>query len=380
MLQQMTHEDLLKLTSVQEGPCISLYLSSLPSHLLEMDYESLLRRAAHLYSYDKSVGSALANSMGFMRPLYNFNPCEHLSPSHPGLAIFVNKHWQGFYSAPHAVPSKVVVSESFHLKPLLADLQGDHAYHALVLTADEALLIHGHNQVGSELHTFLFHHGSSSDSIHWKYLDQSEDFQIRHLKNSTRSRGLIDGHAKKRSDNKLFFRWIESKIKQEPGFQSWPLLIFSNETLFQSYREITSHPRPELCLVDTKKGLPRTDAVIHRAQESIRKQVQAHKNLTTLDAQIAWRKEKILEDLLKISKAALGGKVKTLFLRENVEIWGQLHRKSGQITFHKKQQDSKDDDILDDIACEVIRRGGEVIVLNGKDMPTAAPAVAVLNH
>jgi|GEM_PF-1639765 len=375
MLEKMTHDDLLRLTAVQDGPCVSIYIPAMPDKTLQIEYEALVRRATYLLSFDprEDLRERLLDE------LYSFNPREHFSTEQQGVALFLNKHWSGFYLANHDVPSKVVVAETFHLKPLIDDLQGDHIYNVLALSAEEAILYHCDSGASTEQHTFLFHQGQHSNSIHWKHHDETETAQIPHLKAQLRGRGAHDTHFKKKSGAKLFLRWIEAKIAKDVGYKTLPLFVFTNETLFHAYKEVCTHPTPVLCKIDTSKGLPRTEALIHQANSHIRQDLLKHRHVSTQEMEDLARQKKVIDDLVRISRAALSGQVKTLFLRDNSEIWGQLHRRSAQITFHEKQMNSKDDDILDDIACEVIKHGGEVIVLPDKDMPSPSPAAAILN-
>ncbi|MFV8258503.1 hypothetical protein ACNQKP_11885 [Bdellovibrio bacteriovorus] len=375
MLEKLTHDDLLMLTSVNEGPCISIYIPGMPDKTLLLEYETLVRRAAHLLSLDAKNGE----KKELLDSLYSFNPAEHLQRSDFGMAIFVNKHWKGFYMAAHTVPSKVVVAESFHLKPLLEDLQGESSYHILTLTPLEAVLLHCDGGSGTEIHNFLFHQGQHSNSIHWKHLDETETSQIPHLKSHMRGRGLDDNQCKKKSGVKLFLRWIEAKISREPGYKQVPLFVFAGENMFHTYKEVTSHPSAVFFKMDPSKSSPRMEALIHQAQIHVKKELAQQRNLSAYELEKMNHQKKVIDDLVKISRAAINGHVRTLFLQNNSEIWGELHRKSGQITFHEKQTNAKDDDILDDIACEVIRHGGEVVVLSKEDMPSQSPAAAILN-
>lgn len=374
MLEPLTHDDLLKLTSVQEGPCISIYIPALPESALQDEYDILVKRAAYLLSLDDS-----ATHQKIMEALFNFNPAEPISGSARGVAIFVNKHWQGYFVAPHDLPAKVVVADSFHLKPVIEDLQRDHTFHLLVVGVDEAVLLFSQGATASETHTFLLHHGSHSNSIHWKHFDEHEALQIPHLKTQSRGRGTSDSQFKKKSATKIFLRWIEAKINKEAGYKTLPLFVFTSETLFSIYREVSTHPKPQFFLLDIRKGLPHHESLIHRVENYLNQEMSHHRQVSAAEIERQKIKNRLIEDLTKISRAALHGEVKTLYLRDKSEVWGQLDRRSGQISLHPRQMNSKDDDILDDIACEVIRQGGEVIVLSPKDMPTPSPAAAILN-
>lgn len=376
MIEKLTHEDLLKLTSVNEGPCISIYLPGMPPKTMQIEYETLVRRASHLLALDEQT---TAKKLDLLKVLYSFNPAEYLQRDDYGMALFINRHWSGYYMAAHSLPSKVVVAKSFHLRPLIEDLQGDSSCHILTLTPQESLLVHCDGGSGTELHTFLFHQGQHSNSIHWKHFEESETSQIPHLKSHLRGRGLEDSKIKKKSGVKLFLRWIEAKINKEPGFKQIPLLVFASENMFNAYKGVTHHPNPTMIKIDPAKNSLRMEALIHQAQSYLHRENHQHRNLSAYELEKLTQQRRVIDDLVKISRAAMNGKVKTLFLQNNSEVWGELHRRTGQIDFHEKQMNSKDDDILDDIACEVIRHGGEVVVLKEDDMPSRSPAAAILN-
>lgn len=375
MLEKINHNDLLRLTSVQDGPCISIYIPVMLEKTMQIEYEAAVRRAIHLLSFEPR--EELKENL--IKQLMEFKPFDHVSfESDKGLAIFVNKHWSNYFVSRHEVPTKVVVADSFHLKPLLEELQGAHACHVLILSLDEAFLLHYAGGVSTDLHTFLFRQGQHSNSIHWKHLDESETSQIPHLKTHLRSRGLQDNQFKRKSGVKLFLKWIEAKINKEVNYKELPLYVFTNEVLFNAYKEITTHPKPIPARIDLTKGIPRTEALLHHVNLHIQKTLSQFKSLSINTIDELKKQKRMIDDLTVISKAALNGRIKTLFLRDDIDVWGQFHRGSAQITFHEKQQDSKDDDILDDIACEVIRQGGEVVVLQQKDMPSPSPAAALL--
>lgn len=375
MLDKLTHKDLLILTSVHEGPCASIYLPNMPERNLAEEYNALVGRASHLLSFDKNKEAASL----IQRHLRNFNPSEYLLEEDEGIAVFVNKTWAGYFLPSHEVPMKVVVAETFHLKPLLQDLKRQNIFHILAITTHEAVLLNCDGNRCSEAHNFLFQYGSHSNSVDWKHGDEEERFQMPHTKVTTRGRGLQDNKGKKRTTVKIFLRWMESKINKELTYKSAPLFVFTNDGLFDLYNEITTHSSPTFNKIDATQ-IPSTESMVHKAHEVLSKEIQVKEKRLAAEAkkEIESSKPRIISDLLRISRAALNGKVETLFLREDIEIWGQL-RKGGDITFIEKQSSSKDDDVLDDIACEVIRQGGEVVVLKDKDMPTNTVAAALIN-
>jgi hypothetical protein len=80
-----------------------------------------------------------------------------------------------------------------------------------------------------------------------------------------------------------------------------------------------------------------------------------------------------------IAVKAVRGEVACLVLEKDIQLWGYFDRSSGRLTLHSRQQDGRDDDVLDDIAEVVMASGGQVLTVASGDMPTASPVAALFN-
>jgi len=69
--------------------------------------------------------------------------------------------------------------------------------------------------------------------------------------------------------------------------------------------------------------------------------------------------------------------VQCLLVAEEESVWGLLDRKTGSIQIHQRQMDADDADVLDDVAEESLRRGGEVYVVPRASMPGSGPIAAL---
>jgi hypothetical protein len=81
--------------------------------------------------------------------------------------------------------------------------------------------------------------------------------------------------------------------------------------------------------------------------------------------------------LEEVAQAAVTGRVQCLLVPEDESVWGILDRKTGSIERRERQRDTEDADVLDDIAEEAYKRGGEVYVVPRGSMPTAGPIAAI---
>jgi hypothetical protein len=85
-----------------------------------------------------------------------------------------------------------------------------------------------------------------------------------------------------------------------------------------------------------------------------------------------------IDNLHAIARAAVRGQVRQLLVAEGAHCWGMLDRANGTIVRHPIQQDTRDDDLLDDLAECVLVRRGEVLLIPAAQMPTASPVAALL--
>ena len=86
----------------------------------------------------------------------------------------------------------------------------------------------------------------------------------------------------------------------------------------------------------------------------------------------------ISKDLFEIAEAISLRKVKKLIVSEDYKIFGSFDLSEGRLNIHSKDLNHEDDDLLDDLAQEVLKYGGEVIIVNKNDFNIDQPALAVI--
>jgi fibrillarin-like rRNA methylase len=71
--------------------------------------------------------------------------------------------------------------------------------------------------------------------------------------------------------------------------------------------------------------------------------------------------------------------VQTLFVEDNRQVPGKIDENTGNVVFDDLAQPDIND-VLDDIARLVLKKGGTVIVLPTNYMPTSTGAAAILRY
>ncbi len=80
----------------------------------------------------------------------------------------------------------------------------------------------------------------------------------------------------------------------------------------------------------------------------------------------------------QIAKFAVDGRVKKLIVADDCQLFGKLDLVTRGVNLTPIQMDHRDDDILDDIAQEVVSNGGEVTVIKQKMIPGNRPIMAII--
>ena len=81
------------------------------------------------------------------------------------------------------------------------------------------------------------------------------------------------------------------------------------------------------------------------------------------------------DDLAKIAEAATQGRVGSLLVETERRIPGRLDQATGSVTLSGLEHPEVDD-LLDDLAELVLKKGGQVVVVPAVDMPVATGAAA----
>ncbi|AHI06216.1 hypothetical protein BDW_08580 [Bdellovibrio bacteriovorus W] len=360
MFVKMSHEHLRSLLKNQEGPCISIYISKQAS-LQDYDerYFEILEKVASVLSYGKD---ALVNT-ALLTDLLRFTPSDHLKSVDEGIAIFKNRTQGSFYICQMPIVDKFMVSQSFYLKPILEELQGEHVFNILLLLSESAKLIscQGHSWI--ETNSFMLDRVDGEFFVHWKRFNENIYYEIQ----------------KARAPLKAFLKDLDSKLKAEPEFDERPLIVYSPLEVYSVFKRVATHPDP--LFVETQGDLLKgfTENLLPEAHTRMRSYLKDVKQKDTQEYIESSARKMASDRLEDISSAVIKGRVKKLLLQKNSEVSGHYNRANGHVIYYDRVIETEMADVLDDIACDVLLRGGEVVLLEKSEMPTMNPLAAIFS-
>jgi hypothetical protein len=355
--------DLEALLAPQEPPCVSVFLpTSRPATHADGDgvrLRNLLRQAEERLpaSVDRAV--LIEPFADAARPDAEGRPAR-------GLALFRSVAFFARHWLPTPVPEKVVVADTFHVRPLLRFLQDDRRYYVLAL---------GRNHVA-------FYEGTpySLEPVEVAGLPASLDEAEpgpkegpAFLQRRRAGRGRTSFHG----DLPRFFRAVDRALWPRLRGERSPLILVGVAAHWPAYRAVSRYPHVAALGIEGNAADLGVAELRERAAAHAREIFRARDERVLRDFARARRRGLGAVGVEAVAAHAARGRVRLLLLPGGVPVWGSLDAVSGQVTRADGPVENKDD-VLDDLAEVVLRRGGDVMALPAERMPDGSEAAALL--
>lgn len=348
-------------------PCLSLYLATHRTQPERRDdqtrYRALVRRLS------ESLALAYpANAVNtFIEPFLELGRDENFwNGRKEGVAVFSSPDLFIAHHLDRPVSDLAIVADSFHVKPLLRIIQTLERYHVLTLTREHARLYIGDRDGLSEVDL-----GPDVPMTMEQALG-SELTQIQHRESTIQEE--ID------LDTERFFRSVDRSILDLVSRSSGlPVILAGLPDQLSVFHRIRHNPNVLLESVTVHPdGLPLKE-LVKRSWEIMAPFVRAEAIRAVDHYHEAASHERGLDHVVPITHAASEGRVATLFVEATRQVPGKIDAVTAEISFDDLDQPDMND-VLDDLAVLVLRKGGQVLVLPTEHMPTATGAAAVLRY
>lgn len=385
----LTRTELEQLMRKEQPSCVSLYM---PTHRTGTDAQqdpirlrNLLGKAEKLLS---DQGVSTRNVQKMLEParllLQDSTFWQHQSD---GLAIFLFSDTIRRYRLPLNFEELVIVTDHFHIKPLLPLFTGDGQFYILALSQNNVRLLNGTRDSVSEVDIGLIG-GSLAEAI------PSGDHQMSLQHHSSGSTGgtIGDGsttfhgqgggsdeNAKK--DLLRYFRLVSQGLAEFLQGDKVPLVLAGVEYLLPIYKEANTYPHLIDTVITGNPDLLRTEELHQSAWDILEPRFQAaQEEAVALYQQLAGQaSERVVNTLEKIVPAAYNGQVETLFVATGVQRWGLFNPVTHAIEIHE-QIESGDVPLLDLAAVQTYLKGGIIYAVEPEKVPGGTNITAVLRY
>jgi hypothetical protein len=296
-----------------------------------------------------------------------------------GLAMFLSPEVFRTYLLPFVFKALVIVTDRFHVRPLLPLLGGDGRYYILALSQNKVRLLQGThysvNEVpladvpknlgetlkdddswkGFQMHSAISGgQGTFSSVTHGSELDNKENIQ-------------------------RYFRKIDKGLHELIRDERVPLVLAGVDYLHPIYKEVNTYPHlmeagvggnPEK--LSTKELHAQAWAVVRpyfqRAQQEA---VDQYKQLIGSG--------RVSNRVRKIVLAAYHGRIELLFVVPDFQQWGTFDPGTDELHLHKKEK-TGDEDLLELTAIQTLLNGGTVYVVESEKIPDTGSLAAVFRY
>jgi len=378
-------EELKELVQKQGGPCVSIFM---PTHRAGAEVQqnpirlkNLLRESEQqlvaLGTRQTDARELLSKAQGLLADGYFWRQQAD------GLAVFIAPDVFRTYSLPIHFDELSVVTDRFHLKPLLRVLAEDDRFLVLALSQKE-LRVFECTRFGVSLVELESVPKSIDEAL--KYDDPQRQLQFH---TGTQGRGggkraaMFHGQGVGVDDNKSniwrYCLMINDGLHKLLRDEHAPLVLAGVDYLLPIYREANGYPHLlETCITGNPDVLS-ADELHSKAWEI----VQPHFKQEQEEAMAKYSRLAgtglASGDLREIVPAAYFGRVESVFLPVGKPIWGSFDPQKSEIDLHAEAQPG-DQDLLDLVAIQTFTNGGAVYVVEPGQIANKQLAAAVFRY
>ena len=296
-----------------------------------------------------------------------------------GLALFITPDETRFYRLPLGFEPLVVVTNRFHLKPLLPLFFENRYFYILALSQNQVRLFQSTRNSISEV---PLEGVPTSLAEALKYDDPEEQLNY-HNVSGDGSVPTYHGHGVGTTNDKDGIRRYCEKVSN--GLHAYlnqedaPLVIASVEYLQPIYREANAYPHLMDQGVSGNPDVAKPDQLRQQAWPVVQSLIEADHQKAMAKFHNMKGTGKASDRIDQLIAAAVRGQIEVLFMVADGHCWGQFDPATSQVERHD-QPLPQDQDLLDMAAVQTYLQGGEVYTLGEDAMPTQAPAAAVYRY
>ncbi|MEX1108366.1 MAG: hypothetical protein WEC00_05595 [Dongiaceae bacterium] len=364
-----TAADIRSLSSTRNDLCVSIYLPTTPlTQQASADRIELKNLAKQAIAQIEASGADKRRIAAVSHHLDDLvDDDEFWKHQAQSLAILATPDNVQTFRSPSNVQPMVLVSDRFHLKPLLRTVTFQNSAYVLALAENRVRLI-----------------GVSADlpAVEVKVDGLPKDAGSatgRATVNDRSPSGRIHGSEGQKVLLGQFARRVDEALRPLLSGSDIPLILAATQPLAPIYRSVNSYARlapetidgsPEALSDAQLAGKARgvLDAIYRRQIKDWNETYRAREN-----------QGRATTDIAQAARAATFGAVESLLADMDEVVHGTIDRESGAVTFADRPN-ANSYGIVDEIAARVLASGGEVLSVRKDDIPDGKALAAVLRY
>jgi len=377
----LTRNNLNLLMEVHKGPCVSVFM---PMHRSGPETQQDPIRLKNLIR--EAEERLIARGLRAPEAKELLGPAEKLlqdglfhQHQSDGLAMFLSPEVFRTYMLPFVFKELVIVTDRFHIRPLLPLLSGDGRYYILALSQNKVRLLQGTHYSVNEVSLADVPKNLAEtlrDDDSWKELQMHSALSGGQGTFSSVTHG---SEVDSKENIKRYFRRIDKGLHELVRDERVPLVLAGVDYLHPIYKEVNTYPHlmeagvggnPER--LSAKELHAQSWTVIRPYfQKAQQEAVNRYKEFASSG--------RASNRVRKIILAASHGRIELLFVIPDLQQWGTFDPGTDEIHLHKKEK-TGDEDLLEFAAIQTLLNGGTVYMVGAEKMPDTDPLAAVFRY
>ena len=383
-------DELKTLVENPKSPCISIYMPTQKAgpevRQNPIRFKNLIREAEERLD---AIGIRHTEAVDLLKSAHELDTVEFWENQDQGLVIFISPDVFRYYQLPMEFQELVVVSDQFHLKPLLHIINNDGRFYILALSQKDVRFFEATRYSVKQVEVENLPK-SLDEALQYDDTAREGQFRIATSKggtsNSATQPGAFHGQGspdrdKHQEDILQFFNAVDTALQEKLRNQKAPLVMAGVEYLHPIYQQantyahlvesgITGNPenlKPEE-LHDAAWQI--VEPLFHKQEQEA---IEHYHELAGADT------GKASNDIKEIIPAAYFQRIDSLFVPVGRQIWGDFDPDTMSVDLHAEPEPD-DEDMLDFAAIHTLLNGGTVYAVEPNQVPEQAPAAAIFRY
>lgn len=383
IMSLLNKSDIKNLLSIHGEPCVSIFIPT------ERAGQNVLneKNKLHLKSQLKEVEKGLVNQKAskdviskisdpIQKLIDDTNFWRHQSD---GLAVFASENFFKIFTLPVNFEAYHYVSNEFYIKPLVPMLNDDERFYILALQLQEVTLYEATRYTIGEVEVEDLIPSRLEERVGFDYKEKHLSFRSQ---NSGGEKTIFHGHGggggdERKDEITRYFRAIDKGLESVLTGDKAPLIVATQDYLFPLYKDANNYNN---LYEEVLPGNPSEGDLFDLHEKALRL-IEPLLRKKRNDKAEAFNKhnktEKTGTSITDILPAIQQGKVDTLFLENQNDIWGHYNKNNMKTILHDKQQ-ADNYSLMNWAAKEVLSQGGHVFLTPKAQMPDTSSKVNAL--
>ncbi|MDZ8140800.1 MAG: hypothetical protein RM049_36840 [Nostoc sp. DedQUE04] len=390
-MQLISKEEIKTLIEQPKGNCVSIYMPTHPAgpevRQDPIRFKNLVREAeARLID----AGLEQEEAIALLEKSQEIDTQEFWEQmGEQGLAIFISENIFRYYPLPIDFQELVVVTDRFHIKPLLPILNGNGRFYILALSQQDVRFFEGTRYSVKEVEVENLPK-SVDEALQRDDTAKEGQFRIATSKGGTSNTfsqpGTFHGQGspdrdRRQEDILQFFQIVDRALYEKLKLQKAPLVLAGVEYLLPVYRQantyqhlmdeaITGNPEILSALELHDQAWPIVEADFQKSQQAV---------LDQFHELFGGDTGKASNNLQEVISAAYYQRVDSLLVAVGQQQWGLFDPTSETVYLHPEKE-AGDEDLLDFVAAHTLLNGGTVYAVPFEEIPYSTAVAAIYRY